>query len=49
MKRHEISPAALPQIGPMLAGEFYAGRVFFDGAEYALIEAGRDYECAAPW
>lgn len=49
MKRREISPAALPPIGSMFAGGFYAGRIFFDGAEYALIEAGREYECAAPW
>ncbi|MCV4290859.1 hypothetical protein OH708_23380 [Pseudomonas capsici] len=49
MKRRAISPASLPAIGQTLAGGFYAGRVFFDGAEFALIDSGRDYECAAHW
>lgn len=49
MKRRLISPAALPAIGQSLAGGFYAGRIFFNGAEYALIDSGRDYECAAHW
>ncbi len=49
MKRREINQAALPAIGQPLAGGFYAGRIFFDGAEYALIDAGRDYECEAHW
>lgn len=49
MKRREISTAALPAIGQMLAGGFYAGRIFFDGAEHALILADRDYECETAW
>ena len=39
MKRRQISPAALPTIGQPFAGGFYAGRIYFDGAEYALIDA----------
>ena len=49
MKRRQISPAALPAIGQPFAGGFYAGRIYFDGAEYALIDAGRDFECTAHW
>ncbi|GFM73570.1 hypothetical protein PSCICL_45620 [Pseudomonas cichorii] len=49
LKRRMISPAALPLIGQPLAGGFYAGRLYFDGNEFALIEAGREYECAAHW
>ncbi|KWV81414.1 hypothetical protein PFLL34_02456 [Pseudomonas fluorescens] len=49
MKRRLISPAALPTIGQPFAGGFYAGRIYFDGAEYALIDAGRDFETSAHW
>ncbi|GAB5339695.1 hypothetical protein [Pseudomonas fluorescens] len=49
MKRRQISPAALPAIGLPLAGGFYAGRIYFEGAEYALIDAGRDFESSAHW
>lgn len=49
MKRRQISPAALPAIGQPFAGGFYAGRIYFDGAEYALIDAGRDFETSAHW
>lgn len=49
MKRRQITPTALPAIGQPLAGGFYAGRLFFDGAEYALIDSGRDFEVAAHW
>lgn len=49
LKRRAISPAALPAIGQPLAGGFYAGRLFFNGAEFAVIDAGRDFECAAHW
>lgn len=43
MKRRQISPSALP------AGGFYAGRIYFDGAEFALIDAGREFETTAHW
>lgn len=49
MKRRQISPSALPAIGQPLAGGFYAGRIYFNGAEYALIDAGREFETAAHW
>ncbi|WP_277592944.1 hypothetical protein [Pseudomonas chlororaphis] len=49
MKRREISPAALPAIGQPFAGGFYAGRLFFDGVEHALIDAGREFEKDAQW
>jgi hypothetical protein len=49
MKRRAISPAALPAIGQQFAGGFYAGRIFFDGAEFALIDSGREFECEAHW
>lgn len=49
MKRRQISPAALPAIGQPFAGGFYAGRIYFDGAEFALIDAGREYETTAHW
>lgn len=49
MKRRHISPAALPAIGQPLAGGFYAGRLFFDSAEYALIDSGREFELTAHW
>lgn len=49
MKRRQISPAALPAIGQPFAGGFYAGRIYFDGAEFALIDSGRDFELAAHW
>jgi hypothetical protein len=49
MKRRQISPAALPAIGQPFAGGFYAGRIYFDGAEFALIDAGRAFEVTAHW
>lgn len=49
IKRRAISPAALPAIGQPFVGGFYAGRIYFDGAEYALIDSGQDYETAAHW
>lgn len=49
MKRRQISPAALPAIGQPLAGGFYAGRIYFDGSEFALIDAGQEFETAAHW
>lgn len=48
-KRRSINPAALPAVGQPLSGGFYAGRIFFDGAEHAVIDAGRDFEVAAHW
>ena len=48
-KRRAINPAALPAVGQPLAGSFFAGRLFFDGAEHAVIDAGRDFEVAAHW
>lgn len=47
MKRREISPAALPPVGQMLAGGYYAGRIYFDGAEYAVIDSA--HEINAQW
>lgn len=49
IKRRTINPAALPAVGQPLAGGFFAGRIFFDGAEHAVIDAGRDFEVAAHW
>lgn len=49
MKRRQISPSALPAIGQPFAGGYYAGRIYFDGAEFALIDAGQEYETAAHW
>ncbi len=49
MKRRQISPSALPAIGQPLAGGFYAGRIYFDGGEFALIDSGREFECTAHW
>ncbi|WP_411390724.1 hypothetical protein [Pseudomonas sp. MPB23] len=49
MKRRQISPAALPAIGQPFSGGFYAGRIYFDGAEFALIDAGQEFETAAHW
>lgn len=49
MKRRQISPAALPAIGQPFAGGFYAGRIYFDGAEFALIDAGQEFETSARW
>lgn len=49
MKRRTINPSALPAIGQPFAGGFYAGRLFFNGAEHAVIDAGRDFECSAHW
>ncbi|RDL24132.1 hypothetical protein [Pseudomonas jessenii] len=44
-----ISPTALPTIGQPFAGGFYAGRVYFDGAEHAVIDSGRSFEVDACW
>ncbi|RYY87761.1 MAG: hypothetical protein EOO15_10985 [Chitinophagaceae bacterium] len=49
IKRRTINPAALPAVGQPLAGGFFAGRIFFDGAEHAVIDAGREFEVAAHW
>ncbi|UBM27148.1 DUF1566 domain-containing protein [Pseudomonas sp. p1(2021b)] len=49
MKRRAINPAALPAIGQPLGGGFFAGRIFFGGAEHALIDAGREFEAVAQW
>ncbi|USS54887.1 hypothetical protein [Pseudomonas kermanshahensis] len=49
MKRRAISPAALPAVGQPLGGGFFAGRIYFDGAEHALIDSGREFEVAAQW
>ncbi|HEY0287167.1 MAG TPA: hypothetical protein VGC62_09180 [Pseudomonas sp.] len=49
MKRRAISAAALPAIGQPFLGGFYAGRIYFDGAEHAIIDSGHNYECAAHW
>lgn len=49
MKRRAISPATLPAVGQPLAGGFFAGRIFFDGAEHAVIDAGREFETEAQW
>jgi len=49
MSRQPINPAALPRIGQPFAGGFYAGRLFFDGQEHALIDSGREHELAAAW
>ncbi|WP_145186025.1 hypothetical protein [Pseudomonas sp. URMO17WK12:I11] len=48
-KRRSINPAALPAVGQPLGGGFYAGRIFFDGAEHAVIDAGREFETIAQW
>lgn len=49
MKRQQISQAALPEVGQPFAGGFYAGRIYFDGAEHAVIDAGREFEMEAQW
>lgn len=49
IKRRTINPAALPAVGQPLGGGFFAGRIFFDGAEHAVIDAGREFEVAAHW
>ncbi|MCP3792551.1 hypothetical protein [Pseudomonas sp. N2-11] len=49
MKRRAINPTALPAVGQPLGGGFFAGRIFFDGAEHAVIDAGRDCEVTAHW
>lgn len=49
MKRREIAAAALPAIGQPFMGGFYAGRLFYDAAEHAVIDSGRAYECSAQW
>ncbi len=49
MKRRQIAPAALPAIGQPLAGGFFAGRMFFNGAEHAVIDSGREFETLAQW
>ena len=50
MNNHQaINPSALPAVGQPLGGGFYAGRLFFDGAEHAIIDAGREFETLAQW
>ncbi|MDZ3990343.1 hypothetical protein [Pseudomonas sp. Teo4] len=49
IKHRAINPAALPAIGQPLGGGFYAGRLFFDGAEHAVIDSGREFESQAQW
>ncbi|GLH31680.1 hypothetical protein BR1R5_10660 [Pseudomonas sp. BR1R-5] len=49
IKRRSINPAALPSIGQPLGGGFFAGRIFFDGAEHAIIDSGREFEALAQW
>lgn len=49
MKRRTISPATLPAIGQPLGGGFFSGRIFFDGAEHAVIDSGREFETVAQW
>lgn len=49
MKRREISSAALPAVGQPLGGGFFAGRIYFNGAEHAIIDAGREFETLAQW
>ncbi|ANY85949.1 DUF1566 domain-containing protein [Pseudomonas putida] len=49
MKRRAINPVALPAIGQPLSGGFFAGRIFFDGAEHAIIDSGREFEVLAQW
>lgn len=49
MKRGHISPAALPAVGQPLGGGFFAGRIYFNGAEHAIIDAGREFETLAQW
>ncbi|MCL8302267.1 DUF1566 domain-containing protein [Pseudomonas mosselii] len=48
-KRRAINPAALPAVGQPLGGGFFAGRIFFDGAEHAIIDSGREFEALAQW
>lgn len=49
IKRLSINPSALPAVGQSLGGGFFAGRIFFDGAEHAVIDAGREFEVLAQW
>lgn len=49
MKPRQINQAALPEVGQPLAGGLYAGRIYFDGAEHAVIDAGREFELEAQW
>lgn len=49
IKQRAINPTALPAIGQPLGGGFYAGRIFFDGIEHAIIDAGREFESQALW
>ncbi|QBF27483.1 hypothetical protein EXN22_17995 [Pseudomonas tructae] len=49
IKLRAINPAALPAIGQPLGGGFYGGRLFFDGAEHAVIDSGREFEVLAQW
>lgn len=49
IKHRAINPAALPAIGQPLGGGFFAGRIFFDGAEHAIIDSGREFEALAQW
>ncbi|WP_099431222.1 hypothetical protein [Pseudomonas mosselii] len=49
MKITTINAGALPTIGQPLGGGFFAGRIFFDCAEHAIIDAGREFETLAQW
>lgn len=49
MSRQPVNPASLPRVGQPFEGGFYAGRIYFDGQEHALVDAGRDHELAAAW
>lgn len=49
MSRQPINPAALPRVGQPFEGGFYAGRMYFDGQEHALVDSGREHELAAAW
>ncbi|MDD1981385.1 hypothetical protein [Pseudomonas asiatica] len=49
IKRRAINHSALPTVGQPLGGGFFAGRIFFDGAEHAIIDAGREFEATAQW
>ncbi|RRV48998.1 hypothetical protein [Pseudomonas sp. p106] len=49
IKRRAINPASIPAIGQPLGGGFYAGRMFFAGAEHAVIDSGREFDGLAQW
>lgn len=49
MTRQAVHPGALPRIGQPFGGGFYAGRIFFNGQEHALVDSGREHELSAAW